>query len=228
MPLAVGAPVTPEDLANQAFDSVTLNPVVAAGASSQVVFFNNSYGIWVDNVDNGGGAGSRLWIDMPNLADVVIGPRSGTSIGAGFRFRTNKTTASAANVFINSTTYEIARSTSSRKYKADIEPHEIDLDALRRLRVVTFHDRGQLAELGPDKARRYVGVIAEEVDELGLSEFVAYDDATGEPDSMMYDRLVLGALQLIAALEQRVDELTAAAARVDELETRLARLEAAG
>jgi hypothetical protein len=227
-----GEEITP--LENVDFDSLALTPAVAAGANSQVVTFNNSYGIWVDNADNGGGSGTRMWIDMPNLADFVLGPRSGGSIGAGFRFRTNKTTASAANMFINSSTYEIARSTSSLKYKRDVETAELDLDALRQLRPVRYRDRSEveawerwqarraadpdlvIGREAPPEPRTYVGLIAEEVDALGLSGFVQYDQDSGKPDGLMYDRIIVGALALIQ------DQ----ASRIDRLEERLEALEA--
>lgn len=232
-----GEEIVPID--NADFDSLSLTPTVAAGAASQVLTFNNSYAIWVDNADNGGGSGTRWWLDTPDNADVVIGPRAGGNAMAGLRLRTDRTTANAANANLDAATYELRRSTSSSKYKQDVESHELDLTALRKLRPVRYRDRGEvaeresweqrraaakdnpailrlLAEHEPPVPRTYVGLIAEEVHELGLHAFVQYG-AQGEPDGLAYDRIVVGALALIRQQDER---LAALEARLTKLEAR--------
>jgi hypothetical protein len=55
-----------------------------------------------------------------------------------------------------------------------------------------------------------LGVIAEEIDELGLTDFVCYSpDENGamRPESFRYELAGLGALQLVASLEERVKRL---------------------
>jgi hypothetical protein len=220
-----GEPIDPADFANLIVETIELDPSESAAALA--VQFNHAYAIYVDNTGSGGN-NTRMWIDGPDLGEFTVGPRAGGASFGSIRLRTNATTASAATCNID-TGGVIRRSTSSIRYKTDVQPHEIDLDALRSLRVVTFlarneveeHDRwAERAAVGGDPepeptVRRYVGVIAEEVHEAGLTEFVAYHDETGEPDSVMYDRFVLGALQLI---ERQ-------AARIDGLERRIAAVE---
>ena len=96
-----------------------------------------------------------------------------SSLGAE-RFRMNRngvyltahgTTGSAANTFVNSTTGLLARSTSARRYKSNIQPaaHLADLE----LTPVTFHHDGD------DKD--YVGFIADDVS-AQLAIAGEYDD----------------------------------------------------
>jgi hypothetical protein len=51
-----------------------------------------------------------------------------------------------------------------------------------------------------------VGLIAEDLDALGLGAFVAYD-ADGRPDGINYDRLVVPLLAIVQTLARRIDEL---------------------
>lgn len=204
-------------------DFIDLTPAVAAGASSQVMALNNDYSLYVDNSGTGGN-NTRAWLVGPVNGEIILGPRGGTDFLGSIRLKTSATTASAANCNI-STVGVIARSTSSLKYKRDITDHEFDLDALRQLRPVEFHDRGEVAaraawqerydrspesvegEEVPPEPRLYVGLIAEEVEALGLHEFVVYDPATGQPDALMYDRIVVGVLALVHAQQRQIDDL---------------------
>lgn len=230
-----GETIDPSDFTNTIIETLELDPPESANGLHLTL--NHGWKLYADNIDISGAAGTRLWLDCANGADIVIGPRAGANLLGHFRVRTPQTTASAANMFINSTSYEIFRSTSSARYKTDIEPYDIDLGAMRRLRVIRFHDRGELAAhaawlarqsdpdhpMDPDNpepeplVRWYVGLLAEDVDDLGLAEFVQYDEGTGLPDGLMYDRIVLGALQLIQEQAARIDDL---AARLAALETR--------
>jgi hypothetical protein len=179
-------------------DTLTISPTAGAGAQ--------------DNT-GAGTANNRLWIDTPDNGQVVIGPRAGASLLEDLRLRTDATVASAANMFIDSSTYKISRSTSSLNYKQDVEDLTLDLAAMRALRPVRFHDKGEMRS-DPANARWYVGLIAEEVHALGLTGFVSY--MNGEPDAVMYDRICLGLLQLNAAAEQRIDALEATVALLVE------------
>lgn len=188
------------------------------GSSSQAIAFNGSYGVYVDNIAADGTAGSRLWIAAPDDGDVVIGPRTGGQWVKDMRLKTDLTTGSSANLFINSASGTIARFTSSLRYKTDVEDLELDLAAIRALRPVRYKDKGEV-ERDPQTTRTHIGFIAEEVDELGLAELVHYqvDEDTGNarPDGIQYDRLVVAQHMQIAALEAAVASLTA---RLDALE----------
>lgn len=181
--------------------TTTISPTASAGA--QHLVFNEGYSVYADNT-GAGASNSRLWIDAPDNGQVVIGPRAGAQALEDLRLRTDATTASAANMFIDSASYKISRSTSSLKYKQDVEDLSLDLDAVRQLRPVRFHDKGEMTS-DPANARWYVGLIAEEVEALGLTEFVTY--MNGEPDALMYDRFCVALLLLLQNVEARVSAL---------------------
>lgn len=171
-------------------------------SGSNIIKFNHGYGIWVDNAGSGG-AGNRLWIDTPNLGEVVIGPRSGGSFLGQIRIRTDDTTALAANTVLDGDV--LKKSTSSLRYKTDVEDAAFAPEQVLGMRPVRFRDKAEQAERG-DEARQYVGLIAEEVDALGLQEFVFYD-GEGRPDGVQYDRLAVALLDIVKDLAARVAAL---------------------
>lgn len=129
------------------------------------------------------------------------------------------TTSSTANAVLDATTKRLSRSTSSRRYKQNIEDATVDTAAFLAIRKRRWRDRAEV-EADPDTTRRYVGAIAEELHDLGLTEFVEYDPA-GKPDAIAYPRLTIGLLAVdqaqqaeIDALKQTVADLTA---RLDAL-----------
>jgi hypothetical protein len=119
-----------------------------------------------------------------------------------------QTTASAANVFINSNNF-LYRSTSSIKYKHDVRDYTRGLTELMSLRPVFYKGNSE-----PDGDLQYAGLIAEEVHEAGLTEFVQYDKE-GQPDALAYSNMV--ALLVSAVKELKADN--------DELRARVAALE---
>jgi hypothetical protein len=113
----------------------------------------------------------------------------------------SNTTASAANMFVDSSGF-VYRSTSSLKYKTDVKDSIHGLADVLKLRSVTYKSKN-----GDDTI--FGGLIAEEVHAAGLAEFVAYaPDKT--PDSINYGNMV-------ALLVSAIQELTA---RVQTLEAR--------
>jgi hypothetical protein len=117
----------------------------------------------------------------------------------------NHTTGSGANVFIRSDGY-LQRSTSSLKYKNTVEDAPHGLTELLTLRPVTYKSN-------TDGDTVFGGLIAEEVHDAGLTEFVQYND-DGEPDALAYGNMVslcIKALQeqqaIITALETRLSAL---------------------
>lgn len=117
---------------------------------------------------------------------------------------TDATTGSAANVHM-SLTGLISQVTSSIQNKVDVEDAPIDIDALLRLRPRTWRDRAEV-EREPETDRWHVGLVAEEVDEAGLPEFVDYDEA-GQPQAVTYDRLVVALLEVVKEQQGRLDAL---------------------
>jgi hypothetical protein len=117
------------------------------------------------------------------------------------------TTSASANCFIDPSDGRLWRSTSSERYKQDIEDLDVDIEAVLAIRPRTWRDRSEV-EANPDTTRRYVGAIAEELDELGggLEQFVVYDDQ-GRPDAIAYDRVTVALIATVRDLADRVKEL---------------------
>lgn len=118
---------------------------------------------------------------------------------------TTFTTGSAANVFID-TNGGFFRSTSSLRYKQDVEDYAPGLAGLGMLRPVTFAAKGS-----PEI--RFAGFLAEDVHDAGLTEYVVYDDA-GRPDALHYSQMVA---LLTSALKEASAKIDALTARVEAL-----------
>jgi hypothetical protein len=108
------------------------------------------------------------------------------------------TTASAANLFINSSTGALARSTSSARYKENILPYTRGLTTVSAMNPVSFNGIGESVTRA--------GFIAEDFDTLGLTEFVNYT-AEGQPDSIDYPNLTALLVKAVQELSAQVDSL---------------------
>ena len=101
---------------------------------------------------------------------------------------------------------------SSKRFKENIVDAGLDVDAIRKIAVKHFTYKKSFS----DDQSVQLGVIAEDLVELGLSEFVFFGD-DGKPDGVAYDRLALAALALLQVESARLDELTA---RIVKLESK--------
>ena len=112
----------------------------------------------------------------------------------------NNTDAGAANVVVNAAG-KLMRSTSSRRYKAniaEIDP-DVSLERVMSWRPVTYSPLN-------DPNTRYAGFIAEEIAEAGSVEYVTRD-GEGRPDALHYGHMVADLAGAIQALAARVAEL---------------------
>jgi len=119
----------------------------------------------------------------------------------------NLTTGSGANVFVSSAG-TLQRSTSSRRYKNSIEDATHGLTELLALRPVTYKGNN-------DGDTVFGGLIAEEVHDAGLTEFVTYND-NDEPDALAYSNMVS---LCIKAIQEQQATIIALEARIAALET---------
>jgi hypothetical protein len=126
-----------------------------------------------------------------------------TSIYAYIPAAYSITSGAGANVGVESSGL-LYRSTSSLKYKKNVENYEKGLDVIMKMRPVTYNSINESEE-----GVQYAGLIAEEIHELGLTEFVQYAD-DGTPDALAYSNMV-------ALLVKGIQELTA---RLETLENK--------
>jgi hypothetical protein len=138
----------------------------------------------------------------------------------------SNTTTAAANVFINSTGHNLARSTSMRAQKLAIEPIPTEqAAALLELDVKTWFDRtaseayaASLEASDPDERaqlledmtvglRRIPGVVAEDV--AAAAPLFATYDSDGDLTGVAYDRIGVAWIPLVRQLRAELDELRA-------------------
>jgi len=117
------------------------------------------------------------------------------------------TSGGAANVGIASSG-QFYRSTSSLRYKNTINDATHGLTELLTLRPVTYKGNN-------DGDTVFGGLIAEEVHDAGLTEFVSYND-DGEPDALAYGNMVS---LCIKAIQEQQETITALEARIAALES---------
>jgi hypothetical protein len=134
--------------------------------------------------------------------------RSDGYLSASYTFNAI-TSAAAANMVIGSGGF-IYRSTSSLKYKRDVQDTTHGLADVLNLRAVTYKGKSE-----GDGEKVFGGLIAEEVHAANLGEFVVYNE-DGEPDALHYGHMVSLAFKaiqeqqaLITALEARITALEA-------------------
>lgn len=99
---------------------------------------------------------------------------------------------------------------SSLRYKKNVKDANLDLEAIRAIAVRTFQYR---ADFSRDDSVQ-IGVIAEELVELGLEQFVFFDE-NGQPDGVAYEKLALALLPLVQDQANRLDAIES---RLNELE----------
>ncbi|UQN29489.1 hypothetical protein [Brachybacterium kimchii] len=158
---------------------------------------------------------------------------SGCVVAPPIYHRTYSGTSS--NVYVTSAG-TLGRSTSSRRYKKHVSDWAPDPDTVLALQPRRWKPRvgnGDGLIDGEPNGDYYVGFIAEEVDELGLTELVVYsedEDGNARPESLAYDRFCAAQQVVIqrqeAQLREQAEQLAAQDARMDALEARLTALEA--
>jgi hypothetical protein len=120
----------------------------------------------------------------------------------------NLTNGAAANAVLLSDGF-LYRSTSSLRYKRDIQDLTHGLSKTLELRPVTYKG------ISPsDGENIYGGFIAEEVHSAGLSEFVQYDNK-GQPDALHYGNMVALCVKAIQEQQAMIEELKAKVAALE-------------
>jgi hypothetical protein len=175
------------------------------------------YGLRVNSANNNlnfdyyGGSWSTPLI-LTATGDLLLGTATG-GIGGGLTVVStkyiyslgtyNNTTASAANMFVDSAAGVFARSTSALKYKRDIRDLEpVNIFAFRPVRYKSKCEND-------DPNRDHIGIIADEVHEAGITELVNYS-VDGEVEGFQYERLTVVLLKELQTLRAEFDAYKAA------------------
>jgi len=163
----------------------------AAGARLHVKGSGNGSGasaLRVENSDN-----TELF-EIRNDGAVFTGDDGGSPINF---------TGGSANVHIDSNG-RLKTVSSSKKYKQDIKDALWGLAEVLKLRPVTFKYKTQGED---EKDKKYAGFTAEEVHNLGLTDFVDYRN--NRPDSINYPNMVALMAKAIQELNAKVAVLEA-------------------
>ena len=123
---------------------------------------------------------------------------TGTRSGSPY----NNTSGAAANMVVNSQG-TLERSTSSLKYKKEVRDYDKGLSEVIQMRPVYYKGIGE-----SDGDKQYAGLIAEEINELGLTEFVVYAE-DGSPDALAYQNMIALLTKAIQELSIEVNQLKA-------------------
>ena len=118
----------------------------------------------------------------------------------------NTTTSDGANLNISSSSV-LRRSTSSRRYKTNIRDYDKGINAIQTLSPKYFNGIN-------DGDIQFAGLIAEDVHDAGLTEFVQYN-ADNEPDSLAYSHMIALLVKAIQEQQTIIDDLKA---RIETLE----------
>ena len=102
---------------------------------------------------------------------------------------------------------EIYRSTSSLRYKTDVQDAQHGLTEVMTLRPVTYRGIN-------DGDTVFGGLIAEEVHDAGLTEFVEYNE-DNEPDALAYANMVSLCIKAIQEQQEIIENLKS---RIETLE----------
>jgi hypothetical protein len=160
---------------NNTFVGQTSGSAVTTGAKNVIL---GSYS------GNGGGLDIRTASNYVVLSDGDGNPRAyHDATNWYFPSVDTQTTGSAANVNVG-TNGVLRKSTSSLKYKRDVQDATHGLAEVMQLRAVTYKSKSAL-----DGDITYGGLIAEDVHAAGLSEFVMYAP-DGSPDALAYSNMV--------------------------------------
>lgn len=152
------------------------------------------------------------------------------SVGGDFYVDTLKiyhpgSASGSANARINSDG-SVTIASSSRRYKENIEDWEPDPSAVLALRARSWVPKDEDPDLALTANGRYVGFVAEEVEQTGLTDLVSYsldEDGSPRPEALNYDRFAAAHQSVLRKHESEIQSLKN---ENDGLRDRLASLEA--
>jgi hypothetical protein len=122
-------------------------------------------------------------------------------------------------LYWNSSTNVLYRLSSSERYKTDIKNAEIDYEKFMQVQPRTFKNKKDAEEFGLENTELTYGYIAEEMHDLGLTDFVVYEDdenGNSRPESVNYMSMAIATHALIKHQDTLIKSLEA---RLTALET---------
>lgn len=152
-------------------------------------------------------AGTRL-LDTNGNIGVSVSHRVGGTVGY---FRTNLTSGGSTRVTLQSDgniTCVSLTQTSSRRFKTDIEDYPVSSHLLD-IPIVKFkYDYSKMGYGYEGISEPMVGVIAEDLIDLGFSDLILFDEENPElPNSVDYAKLAVMLIPIVKNLKLELDNL---------------------
>ena len=158
---------------------------------------NNSLRLAISGKDNTS-SNSVFYCESTTTALFQIRNDGLISTGLAGNSPYNNTTGSGANaIFASDGTLQ--RSTSSLKYKTDVRNYDKGLAEVMSMRPVYYKGKN-------DGDIQFAGLIAEEIHNLGLIEFVQYAE-DGTPDALSYANMIALLTKAIQEQNQTIQNL---------------------
>ena len=169
---------------------------VTSGSSNTIIGCYNG---------NQGGLDIRTASNYIVLSDGDGNPRLYMD-GSGYLYSAPtyvNTTGGSANLRMTGSNGQFALSTSSLRYKKNIENAPYGLADVMAIRPVIYQSKSII-----DGDKTFGGFIAEEIHDAGLTQFVDYDDE-GRPNSLQYGNMVSLCVKAIQELNAKFDAYVA-------------------
>ena len=193
--LTIGSSLATGGLSIQRNTSLSWN--ANSATQDQYIYADNLHNIVFGTLNTG-----RIYMDSTGKFGIgTASPTEKLHVDGNARITGayDVTTGSAANVFVT-TTGVLQRSTSSIKYKMDVEDYNKGLNEVMKLRPVTYKS------INTNNDKIYAGFIAEELADLKLTELYENND-NGEPDAISYAYMVTLLTKAIQQQQSQIDEL---------------------
>ena len=118
-------------------------------------------------------------------------------------------TTGAANMRINTANGLIAYTSSSERYKVEIEPQTIPNESILSLVAKSYFDKIEYEENNNSGTglQRWLGLIAEDIAKLPILKDLLVEYKDDEPNSVYYDRIAVALIPLLQDHEARLNKL---------------------
>ena len=175
-------------------------------ASSGTISGGNSQTIYYGYGNFGGGSntgGYRLFVTGTSSL-------GGDTYVTGYLYNPGYiSTTGAANMRINTSSGLIAYTSSSQRYKVEIQEQAIPASSILALNPKSYVDRHEFDEKGNSEGlQRWLGLIAEDIDQIPvLKDLLVEYNEEGQPNSVYYDRVAIALIPLLKDHEARINKL---------------------
>lgn len=144
-------------------------------------------------------------VNIANTANsnIIIGNTTSSSV---ISLGVYNSSVSGRDVFVNSSGVIGYNSASSKRFKHQITPLNLDVEKILTIQPVIFKYNSGILHETENQDSIHVGFIAEDLDEAGLTNFVGYDE-NGVPESIQYSRYVIALQAVVRDQAQKINDL---------------------